>query len=118
MMLLIICAPMLALGVVDFVLSPSEWVYALAIVAGALGLIGYNFTVRLVIDEVHVTLRRYGRVVWTVPKNGTEVTDGLAGDLPFIPAVILRRDGKKVGYVLKGWFDDGALAELRRTLAR
>src|SRR4051794_39210953 len=100
-----------------FVLNPSEWLYVVAVFAGVVAVVGYSFTVRLIIDATDVKLKRYGRVVWTVPRRNTQVEDGFAGDVPFIPALILWRNGTKAGYVLKVWFDEKALSELRTAVA-
>lgn len=113
MILLIVCAPMAILGALELRFSPSDWIYGVTILASVAAVIGYNLTVRLMIDATDVTLKRYGRTVWSVPRRGTSVEDGLAGELPFIPALVLWRDGRKAGYVLKLWFDEKALTTLR-----
>jgi hypothetical protein len=114
--LAVICAPIGALGAVDLVLNPTEWPYAIALVTLALVVTGYNFTARLSIDANFITFRRYGRVVWRAPRSGSQVKDGMAGDVPFLRSLIIWREGKKVGFVAKGWFDDAALTELRNAV--
>lgn len=116
MILVIICSPIAAIGAVDLVLNPSEWPYAAALIAGSIVVVGYNFTARLVIDGEFVTFKRYGRVVWRASRHGAQIEDGMAGDVPFLPAVIVRQNGRKVGFVAKGWFDDAALSALRAAL--
>ncbi|MBI1199617.1 MAG: hypothetical protein GC203_17285 [Phenylobacterium sp.] len=115
--LVVLCAPVAAIGIVGVILSPADWPYGLALVGLAASVVGYNFTARLVIEEELVTFRRYGRIVWRAPRQGARIEEGRAGDVPFLPALIVRLNGAKVGYVAKGWFDDAALAELRRAFA-
>ncbi|RAK59868.1 hypothetical protein DJ021_08640 [Phenylobacterium hankyongense] len=117
MVLAAACAPIAGIGAVDLVLAPTEWPYGVGCIALGVIVVGYNFTARLSIDADFVTFSRYGRVVWRAPRSGTQIEDGLAGDMPFIPALILRQGGKKVGFVLKGWFDDNALSELRKAVS-
>jgi len=113
MILAVIGLPFAVLGAVDLVLNPAQWPTAMALVAGTMLLVGYNFTARLVIEDEFITFKRYGRVVWRTPRRGAQIGDGLAGDVPLIPAVIVRQDGRKVGFILKGWFDEAALSYLR-----
>jgi hypothetical protein len=117
MILAVLCAPLAVLGVADWVLNPSEWLTAVALVAGTMAVVCYNLTARLVIDDEAVTLKRYGFTVWRAPRRETQIEDGLAGGMPFIPALVLRRGDAKIGFVLKGWFYDDALSELRNAVA-
>jgi hypothetical protein len=81
-----------------------------------IGLVGYNATVRLVLTGEEVQLRRYGMIVWRAPLQGTQLVEGRGGQPPIIPAYLLRRGRTEVGYILKTWFDDETIAELRRFL--
>lgn len=114
MILAIVCAPVAALGAVDLFLNPDQWPYATALIAGAILLVGYNLTIRLLIDEDAVTFKRYGLIVWRTPRRGAQIEDGLAGDVPFLPALIVRHGTKKIGFVVKGWFPEIALSALRQ----
>jgi hypothetical protein len=116
MILAIICAPLAAVGALDLFLNPDQWPYATAVISGAIILVGYNFTVRLFIDDDFVTFKRYGVVVWRTPRRGAQIEDGLAGDIPFLPALIIRHGAKKVGFIAKGWFEEPALSALRQAL--
>ena len=116
MILVIICSPLAVLGVADLILNPDQWPYATALIAGMMLVVGYNLTVRLVIDDDFVTFKRYGLVVWRTPRLGAQIEDGLAGDLPVLPALIIRHGAKKIGFIAKGWFEDTALSALRKTL--
>lgn len=116
MILAVPCAPGAILGVADWVINPSDWLTALVIIAGMMAVVCYNLTVRLVIDDEAVELKRYGFTVWRAPRRGTQIEDGLAGDVAFIPALVLRRDGAKIGFMLKLWFYDDALSELRNAV--
>ena len=116
MILAIICTPIAALGAIDLFLNPDQWPYAIALIVGAVLIVGYNLTVRLLIDENFVTFKRYGLVVWRTPRRGAQIEDGLAGDVPFLPALIIRHGAKKVGFVAKGWFEETALSALRQAL--
>lgn len=113
MILVVVCSPIAALGAVDLALNATQWPYAAALIAGAIVVIGYNFTARLVIDAEFVTFKRYGRIVWRTPRRGVQIEDGMAGDIPILPAVIIRQNGRKVGFVAKGWFYEAALSALR-----
>ena len=116
MILAIICAPIAVLGAIDLFLNPNQWPYAVALMAGAVLVVGYNLTVRLLIDEDFVTFKRYGVVVWRVPRRGAQIEDGLAGDVPFLPAMIIYQGERRVGFVAKGWFEETALSALRKAL--
>ena len=113
MILAVVCLPIAALGVAGLVLNPTQWPFAVALIAGAIVVVGYNFTARLVIDGEFVTFKRYGRIVWRTSRRGAQIEDGMAGDVPILPAVLIRQNGRMVGFVLKGWFDDAALSALR-----
>lgn len=114
MVLAIICSPLAVLGVADLILNPDQWPYATALIVGAMLVVGYNFTVRLLIDEDFVTFKRYGLVVWRTPRRGAQIEDGLAGDVPVLPALIIRHGAKKIGFIAKGWFEETALSALRQ----
>lgn len=116
MILAIICTPIAVLGVIDLFLNPDQWPYAIALIAGAVLVVGYNLTVRLLIDGDFVTFKRYGVVVWRVPRRGAQIEDGLAGDVPFLPALIIHHGKRKVGIIAKGWFEEAALSALRQAL--
>jgi hypothetical protein len=116
MILAIICTPIVAVGAIDLVLNPDQWPYATALIAGSIPVVGYNFTIRLLIDEGFVTFKRYGLVVWRIPRHGAQIEDGLAGDVPFLPALIIRHGAKKVGFIAKSWFEEAALSALRQAL--
>lgn len=116
MILAIICTPIAALGAIDLVLNPHQWPYATALIAGSILVVGYNFTIRLLIDEGFVTFKRYGLVVWRTPLRGAQIEDGLAGDVPFLPALIIHHGANKVGFIAKSWFGEAALSALRQAL--
>ena len=116
MILAIICTPITVLGAVDLFLNPNQWPYAMGLIAGAVLVVCYNLTVRLLIDEDFVTFKRYGVVVWRTPRRGAQIEEGLAGDVPFLPALIIYHDGRKVGFIAKGWFAETALSALRKAL--
>ncbi|MBW8858792.1 MAG: hypothetical protein JF570_03420 [Caulobacter sp.] len=116
MILAVLCAPIAALGVINLFLNPDLWPYSLTLIAGTVLVVGYNLTVRLLIDEEFVTFKRYGLVVWRAPRQGAKIEDGLAGDVPFLPSLIIRLGPKRVGFIAKGWFGETALSALRQAL--
>ena len=116
-LLLIPTLPLIALGVTDLALNPSEWLTATALVVGSVTVICFNATMRLCISKDDVRLFRYGRTVWITARVGTEIREGLAGDVPIIPSFVLWRNGEKVGYLLKSWFDASTIDELQKALA-
>ena len=115
--LLVVSAPLAAAGLIGLILNPGQWVWALACIVFALAIVGFNASARLVITTDAVELRRYGRLVWSTPRIGTEIKDGLAGDVAIIPAHILWHDGHKAGYVLKSWFSPETITKIRQALA-
>src|SRR6476469_5647598 len=115
--LLIVGLPIAALAVAALVQDPSGWLESLAVLAFAVGLLSFNATARLVLTGDELLFKRYGWTVWRVPLRGTHLLEGRAGQPPILPAYLLRRDGKQVGYLLKVWFSDSAIAEVRRALA-
>ena len=112
------CAPIAAFGVADVVLSPDQWFWGVACIVGALAVVCFNASARLVIMDQSIELRRYGRTVWSIPRVGTEMRDGFAGDVKVIPAHILWHGGQKAGYLLKSWFDEETIETLRTSVAR
>jgi hypothetical protein len=88
----------------------------LACIAFGAVLVGYNATVRLVVDDGRVELRRFGRRVWVTPTDGLTIKAGLAGDVAIIPAYLFFRNGRKVGYVLRSWVSASDMAELQAML--
>jgi hypothetical protein len=115
--LLIIGLPVAGLGIAAVVQDPSGWLVGFASIAFGVGLVGYNATVRLVLTTDEVMLKRYGRIVWHTPLKGTSLVDGRGGQPPILPAYLLCRGPTQVGFVLKVWFGDDAIAELRKALA-
>ena len=114
--LLIIGLPISALGVVALVQDLSGWFWDLLAIALGLGLVGYNATVRLVLTGDEIALKRYGRTVWHAPLRGTRMVEGRGGQLAVLPAYVLCRGKTELGYILKVWFDEQAIAELRQAL--
>ena len=107
-----------ALGVAVFLLNPSQWFWGVACLVGALAVVCFNASARLVITDQTIEFRRYGRTVWSTPRVGTEIRDGFAGDIKVIPAHLLWHGGRKVGYLLKTWFDANTIETLRAAVAR
>jgi hypothetical protein len=115
--LFIIGLPISGLGVVALVQDPSGWMWDVVAIALGLGLFGYNATARLVLTSDEVVLKRYGRTVWRAPLRGTRLVEGRGGQPPILPAFLLCHGKTKVGYILKVWFDERAVTELRRALS-
>jgi hypothetical protein len=116
MILLIPCSPLIALGVADLILHPSDWFVGLPLIALGVGVVCYNATLRLLVSEHDVTLTRFGRRVWSAPRRGSELRDGKGGDIPILPAYVIWSHGKRTGYILKSWFDADVIASLRNAL--
>jgi hypothetical protein len=116
LVLFFICAPIIGLGVLGFVEDRASWFTSTALVAGGLAVVAYNATLRLELTSDEVRLKRYGRTVWQAPVRGTKLLDGRGGEPAVLPAHVLCRDGEKVGYILKSWFDEKAVAHLRIAL--
>lgn len=114
--LLIIGLPISALGVAALIQDLSGWMWDLPVIALGIGLFGYNATVRLVLTSEEVELRRYGRTVWEAPLKGTRLVEGRGGRPPVLPAYMICSGKTEVGYILKVWFDDRTVAELRQAL--
>lgn len=90
----------------------------LACIAFGAVVVGYNATVRLVIDDGRVELRRFGRRVWVTPTDGLTIKSGLAGDVAIFPAYLFVRNGRQVGYVLRSWVAASNMVELQGLLHR
>ena len=116
--LLIVALPIAGLGIVGFIQDPSAWLIYLGVIAGAGVLLGYNATTRLILSSDEVALKRYGRTVWRTPLKGTQLVEGRGGQPPILPAYLLRRGGTEVGYILKVWFDEQAITQLRQAISR
>lgn len=115
--LLVVALPISGLGLMVLIQDSAAWMSSIVAIAFGLGILGYNGTVRLVLTGNEVLFKRYGWTVWRTPLSGTELMEGRGGRPPVIPAYLFFREGVQVGYILKSWFDDGAVAELRRVLA-
>ena len=50
------------------------------LILGSIGLVGYNATAQILIDEERLVFRRYFIDLWSVPIKGTIVSMGHAGD--------------------------------------
>lgn len=61
-------------------------------------------------------MRRFGFTRWEVEATNALLTDGLGGDIPVLPAIIVtnRRTQKRVGYILKPQFRSRDLETLRK----
>ena len=116
LVLLFVCAPIIGLGVLVFADDTSSWPTSAALIAGGLIGVGYNWTLRLELTPEQVRLQRYGRTVWRAPVIGTKLLEGRGGEPAILPAYVLCRNGQKVGYILKSWFDEKAVAQLRKAL--
>lgn len=114
--LLIIGTPISGLGVAVLIQDPSHWMLGLFPIAFGVGLFGYNATARLVLTDEEVAFKRYGRTVWRAQLEGTRLVEGRAGQPPILPAYLLYRGKTEVGFILKVWFDERAVAELRQAL--
>lgn len=97
-------------------ISGGIWEGLVAIVFAAT-IIGYNGTVRLVIDGGQITLKRFGRTVWSAPTLDMTMRSSCGGDVAILPAYVFMRHSEKVGYVLRGWFKESDIAMLRIALA-
>jgi hypothetical protein len=121
LVLLIIALPISGLGTAALVQSAlardlSGCFWDLFAIALGLGLFGYNATARLVLTSDEVAFRRYGRTVWRVPLKGTRLVEGRGGQPPILPAYLLCRGRTTVGFILKSWFDEKAIVEVRDAL--
>jgi hypothetical protein len=96
--------------------EPGGWVPGLGLVLFCAFIIGYNATVRLIVTMEELRLTRFGRLVWRAPLHGTSLIDGRGGDIAVLPAYVISHDGERIGYILKSWFDDEAIASIRGAL--
>lgn len=115
-LLLVICAPIIGLGAALLLDDPQSWPAGIALLAMGGIIVAYNATVRLVLTDKEIWLRRYGRIVWRVPLHGTQLIDGRGGEPALLPAYVVAHDGRPVGYILKGWFDEQTVMLVRATL--
>lgn len=94
-----------------------DYVLAVASLAFAGLIVGYNATARLIVGN-DICFARFGRTLWRIEPSGVRVTSGRAGEVPILPAFIFAdRDGVK-GAVPKGMFSVAASAELRSIVER
>lgn len=112
--LLIVGLPIAAFGV--WALYGGALVGLGAIAFGAI-IVGYNATIRLSVSGGQVRLKRFGLTVWSSSTGDTTIESGLEGDVPIIPAYLFVRQSQRVGYVLRGWFEEADIATLRALLA-
>lgn len=113
--LLIVGLPIAAFGA--FSILDGGVLIGVAVIAFAAIVVGYNGTIRLTFDAEQITFRRFGLTVWSGPTRDMAVEIGKGGDIPIEPAYVFIRQRKRVGYVLRGWFDEAAIADLRASLA-
>ena len=113
--LLVICLPFA--GLLAFIPTEADDVPStVLLVVGVIALVAYNATVRLIIDANQIRLQRYGLTVWQTPTEGTDLIEGCHPNVSFIPAYVLCRGDKVVGYILKSWFTPAAIEDLRASL--
>ena len=76
-------------------------------------------TIRIEIRDGAIAKYQFFRRAWSIELQHAIVFDGLAGDVPILPAVVVkdRRTGKEVGYILKTQFKAVDIRSLRSVLA-
>ena len=114
--LLVIMAPVFVIAVLVLAENPSDWPLSAGLVVLGAGVVAYNATARLVLTDQEIRFKRFGRLVWLAPIDGTTMSEGFGGQPAVLPAYVFSRDGEAVGYVLKLWFNKSAIAQLRQSL--
>ena len=74
-------------------------------------------TERVEASNGFLSLRRFGFVRWKVEIAGVALHDGFAGDIPILPAVLVKKQKKEIAYLLKAQFRQDDIEELRHFIA-
>lgn len=84
---------------------------ALCILFGVL-IVLFNATVRVEVRNKCLYLRRYGIIIRSVAVRGASLSEGLGGELPLLPAIVIfGSDGRKVA-LIKSYFTKQQLESL------
>jgi hypothetical protein len=113
--LLVITGPIAALGL--FAILEGALVGSALIVLAAV-IVGYNGTIRLIVRDGQISLKRYGLIVWSAPTSDITFDSGRGGDIAILPAYVFMRRTQRVGYILRGWFREDDISMLRELLAK
>lgn len=108
--LLLPMSPIICFGL--YCLSRNAYVEAALSLAFAAFVVGYNLTIRLTVTQDAISFRRFGRLVWSAPVQGTELTLGRGGDGNLLPAYVVSTNGERVGFVLKSWFSEEVIKQV------
>jgi hypothetical protein len=113
--LLVVTGPIAALGI--FAILEDALIGSALIVLAAV-IVGYNGTIRLIVHDGQISLKRYGIIVWSAPTRDISVEAGRGGDIAILPAYVFMRRTQQVGYILRGWFREEDVSKLRELLAK
>jgi hypothetical protein len=109
-------------GVVVGVLT---WIYWDGVIAGSVLFVGALViwlsvaTIRLEVRDCVISKRQFWVTRWSIEASNASIRDGLAGDIPIIPAIVLtdKRTRKVIGSILKSQFHKADLQALREVAA-
>ena len=104
-------------------LSAESWIdglYSMPIVGLGLFLVFEATTLRLHASQERVWLSRFWHIRWWVRRECVELREGLVGDIPFVPGLIVfdRCSDERVGEIIIHQFSATALAQWRADLRR
>jgi hypothetical protein len=103
------------------VLGVMTWVYADGRLAGSILFCGAVLiwlsvgSLRVVAASGNVSMHRFGRTLWSTALADIVLREGLGGDIPILPAlVVVGKTRKPIRYILKSQFRTSDLEKLRR----
>jgi hypothetical protein len=116
-----------ALGLLAVPLSPGivlgilTWIYRDGEVAGSLLFAGALWiwlsvaTQRVAVSGGVLSMRRFGIRRWEIDVARATLQDGLAGDIPILPAIVVtdKKTRHRIGYLLKAQFRASDIQTLR-----
>ncbi|WP_439533461.1 hypothetical protein [Polymorphobacter sp.] len=116
LILLFPTAPIFAIGIYVFV-GGAWFGGACSIIFGIICIL-YNASLRIIIDNEFIMLRRYGLQVWRMSKRGTIIVAGKGGDFNILPAYVLQNvQNNESNYILKSWISDEKIKQIESLLA-
>ena len=110
--LVIATSPIWGFG--TYCLITGFWLEALGSLGFAALIVGYNSTIRLVVDGEKIVFKRYFFVAWSIEASDAKLRRGRVGDLKMQSGYKVESHGRQVGFLLDGWFAKEAMEQLLR----
>jgi hypothetical protein len=114
----LLVSPLATMGALTWIYSEGEFAGTILIL-GALFVWLWVGTLRIALSKGILRQTRFGFTSWSIESSRVTLKDGLGGDIPILPALIVVdfKSGKRIGFILKVQFRPRDLDNLRSILA-